>query len=61
MIKVFIATGYNSYNNKQLARAFLTPSDADQFLEGLTDPKLIEFKHKSYIDLLNEFLKGSLT
>lgn len=59
MIKVFIATGYNSYTNNQISKAFLAPSDADQFLEGLTDPKLIEFKHKSYIDLLNEFLKGA--
>lgn len=60
MVKVFIATGYNSYTNKQLARAFLAPSEADQFLEGLTDPKVIEFKHNSYIDLLNEFLKGGV-
>lgn len=59
MVKVFIATGYNSYTNKQLARAFLSPSDADQFLEGLTDPRLNTFTAKSYVDLLNEFLKGA--
>lgn len=58
MIKVFIAQGYNSYNNKQLTRAFLAPSEADQFLEGLTDPKVNIFTAKSYIDLLNIFLKG---
>lgn len=59
MVKVFIATGYNSYTNKQLARAFLSPSDADQFLEGLTNPILSTFTANSYIDLLNEFLKGA--
>ena len=58
MIKVFIAQGYNSYNNKQLTRAFLAPSDADQYLEGLTDPRIHVFTANSYIDLLNEFLKG---
>lgn len=59
MIKVFIATGYNSYTNKELTKAFLAPSDADQFLEGLTDPKLNIFTANSYIDLLNTFLKGA--
>ena len=58
MIKVFIAQGYDSYNNKQLTRAFLKPSEADQFLEGLTVPTTHIFKAKSYIQLLNEFLKG---
>ena len=58
MIKVFIAQGYDSYNNKQLTRAFLEPEKAVQFLEGLTDSKTIIFTAKSYIDLLNTFLKG---
>ena len=58
MVKVFIAQGYDSYNNKQKTRAFLAPSDADQYLEGLTDPRIHVFMAKSYINLLNEFLKG---
>jgi hypothetical protein len=58
MVKVFIAQGYDSYNNKQKTRAFLAPSDADNYLEGLTDPRIHVFMAKSYINLLNEFLKG---
>jgi len=58
MVKVFVSQGYDSYNNKQLTRAFLEPEKAVQFLEGLTDTKTIVFTSKSYIDLLNTFLIG---
>ena len=58
MVKVFIATGYNSYTHKNIARAFLEPSKAESFLEGLTDPKLDALTAESYLDLLNIFLKG---
>ena len=57
MVKVFIATGYNSWTNKQLTKAFLVPSEAEQFIKGLTNPSLNIFTAKSYIDLLNTFLK----
>lgn len=56
MVKVFIATGYNSYTHKNMARAFLEPSKAESFLEGLTNPKFNTFTANSYIDLLNIFL-----
>lgn len=58
MVKVFIATGYNSWTNKQLTKAFLVPSEAEQFIQGLTNPSLNIFTAKSYIDLLNTFLRG---
>jgi hypothetical protein len=58
MIKVFVANGYNSYTNKQLKRAFLAPSEAEQFLVGLTDPKVNILTAKSYIDLINDFIGG---
>lgn len=57
MVKVFIASGYNSYTHKTLTRAFLAPSEADEFLNGLTNPTLQIFTDKSYIALLNTFLK----
>jgi len=57
MVKVFIATGYNSYTHKTMTKAFLVPSDAEQFIEGLTEPSVNVFTAKSYIDLLNSFLK----
>lgn len=59
MVKVFIAQGYDSYNNKQLVRAFLVPNDAEQFLKGLSDTKFKSIIAKSYIDVLNMFLKGA--
>lgn len=59
MVKVFIATGYNSYTHKTLTKAFLVPSEAEQFIEGLTNPSINIFKAKSYMELLNSFLKGA--
>lgn len=56
MVKVFIASGYNSFTHKSMQRAFLAPSEADQFVEGLTDPHIQVFTAKSYIELLNLFL-----
>jgi hypothetical protein len=58
MVRVFLAKGYNSYTNKQLTRAFLVPTDAEQFLVGLTDPKVNILTAKSYIDLINDFIGG---
>jgi hypothetical protein len=34
------------------------PTDAEQFLQGLTDPKFKTLTAKSYIDLINDVLKG---
>ena len=58
MKKIYIATGYNSFTNKQLTKAFSTESEADKFLEGLTDPRLNIISYKSTIELMNHFLKG---
>jgi hypothetical protein len=60
MVKVFLASGYNSYTNKQLTRAFLVPTDAEQFLQGLTDPKFKSVMASSYIALINDLLKGEI-
>ena len=60
MIKVLISQGYDSYNNKQLTRAFLEPEKAVQFLEDLTDTKTMVLTSTSYIELLNTFLKGDI-
>jgi hypothetical protein len=60
MVKVFLASGYNSYTNKQLTRAFLVPTDAEQFLGGLTDPKFKSVMASSYIALINDLLKGEI-
>lgn len=59
MVKIFIAKGYDSWANKTLTKVFLVPSEAEAYLENLTDPSVNVFTAKSYIDLLNAFLKGA--
>jgi hypothetical protein len=57
MVRIYIATGYNSFTHKTLTKAFLAPSEAEAFIEGLTAPSVNIFKAKSYLDLINTFLK----
>jgi hypothetical protein len=59
MKNIYIATGYDSFNNKQRNRAFSTEIDASKYIEGLTDPKISIIKYKSTIDLVNHFLRFS--
>ena len=58
MKKLYIASGYNSWINKQMTRAFNKENDADKFLEGLTDPTVQVFAYKSTVDLMNIFLRA---
>lgn len=58
MKKIYVASGFNSWTNKQLTKAFLTEKEADSFLEGLTNPYLQVLTYKSTVDLLNQFLRG---
>lgn len=57
-MKLYIAKGFNSYTNHQLTKAFNNESEASQFLNGLTDPKLQVVSYKSTIDLVNDLLKA---
>lgn len=54
MKKIYIATGYNSYTNKALLKAFTSQSEADKYLEGMTDPKINVMGYKSTADLVNK-------
>ena len=56
MKKVYIAHGYNSFNNKELIRAFDNEKEANEFMNGLTDPKLQVIAYKSTIQLVNNLL-----
>lgn len=58
MKKLFIARGYNSWNNKTIVQAFSTEKEADQFLAGLTDPHLEIVSYKSTVQLINHYLKA---
>jgi hypothetical protein len=60
MKKLYIAHGYNSFTNKSLIKAFTTETEANKFLEGLTDPKIQVMGYKSTADLVNSLLnKGA--
>jgi hypothetical protein len=56
MRKIYIATGYNSWANKELHKAFNTAQEADQFLNGLTNPHLVVMSYKSTAQLANTLL-----
>ena len=56
MIKIFIATGYDSYSHKILSKAFLAPSEAEAYMINLTNPSVNTYTAKSYIELINTFL-----
>jgi hypothetical protein len=60
MVKIFSATGYDSYSHKTLTKAFLAPSDAEAYIINLTNPSVNTFTAKSYIELINSFLKGGI-
>jgi hypothetical protein len=57
MKKIYIASGYNSYTNKTLIKAFSTDTEADKFLEGLTDPRIQVLAYKSTLELVNNLIK----
>jgi hypothetical protein len=58
MKKLYIATGYNSYTNKEIRQAFNSEAEADKFLDGLTDPRIQVIAYKSTVELINHFIKG---
>lgn len=58
MKKLYIAIGYNSYTNKEIRQAFNSKAEADEFLDGLTDPRIHVIAYKSTIELINHFIKG---
>lgn len=58
MKKLYIATGYNSYTNKEIRQAFYSEAEADKFLDGLTDPRIQVIAYKSTVELINHFIKG---
>jgi hypothetical protein len=56
MKKLYIANGYNSWANKSVVKAFNSEKDADQFIQGLTDPHIQILAYKSTTQLINYFL-----
>jgi hypothetical protein len=58
MKKLYLAHGYNSWTHKDIVQAFSTEDEADQFINGLTDPHLQVIAYKSTTQLVN-FLLGA--
>ena len=59
MKKLYIASGYNSFTNKDMRKAFNNENDADQFIDGLTDPHIQVITYKSTVELINYYLKAA--
>lgn len=57
MKKIFIASGYDSWNNKKQLKAFSSMAEADAFLENLTDPHVHVIAYRSTVGLVNALLK----
>ena len=57
MKTLYIASGYNSWTQKTVHRAFFAKKEAEKFLEGLTDPILQALKYKNTADLVTSLLK----
>lgn len=58
MKTIYIASGYNSWTQKTIHKAFATRQEADKFLEGLTSPMLQALKYKNTADLVTNLLRG---
>ena len=56
MKKLYVARGYNSWANKPLVKAFNSEKDADQYIQGLTDPHIQVLAYKSTTQLVNYLL-----
>ena len=56
MKKLYIARGYNSWVNKPLVKAFNTEKEADQYIQGLTDPHIQVLAYKNTTQLVNYLL-----
>jgi len=56
MKKLYIAKGHNSWANKSVLKAFNSEKEADQFIQGLTDPHIQILAYKSTTQLINHLL-----
>lgn len=59
MVKLYLITGYNSWNNKVIKKAFREPSKALDFSLSLTNSKMTILTNVDYIEILNDYLKGA--
>jgi hypothetical protein len=59
MVKLFFASGYDSWNEKTITRVFRQPSEAEQFASSLTDGKVQIFSSIDNIQAFNSYLIDS--
>jgi hypothetical protein len=56
MVKLFLATGYNSWDETTVTQVFRQPSEAEQFISELTDAKVTVLTGDTNIDAFNQYL-----
>jgi len=58
MKTIYIASGWNSWTNKVIVRAFSDYTNAASFIGGLTDSDIKKMRYQSAVDLANLLLKA---
>lgn len=56
MFIIWVASGYDSWNNKQAKRAFKTLQEAKDYALTLTNPEIHLFSGKDSIKAINDLL-----
>jgi hypothetical protein len=60
MKKLFLITGYDSFNYKNIRKAFLIQSEALIFSLSLTDSKMQILNGSDYVSIFNDYLKEAI-
>ena len=58
MKTIYIASGWNSWTNKAIVRAFSDYTKAALFVSGFTDSDIKKVRYQSTVDLANLLLKA---
>lgn len=58
MNRLFLITGYDSFANKIIKKAFRVPSEALSFSLSLSDSKMTVLTNDDYVSIFNDYLKG---
>jgi hypothetical protein len=57
MKKLFLITGYDSFNHKNISKFFTLPGQASIFALTLTDSKMHVLNGSDYVSIFNDYLK----
>jgi len=53
MKAIYVASGYHALIKKDCIKAFRNKSEADKFIIGLDNPRILFYPYKNTLDLVN--------